>query len=128
MPRLLIEIVSYLATSSFLVWIMFHKEEPKDWSLPDFMDEAAYPSVSCLWPLHQCLYHSQCLMANTIQYTHPGLIQWTSHYHTVRLPISKPLTKCLPIFCPAHTTDSCMTKIHSASAFHGTYHLVQQLS
>ncbi len=61
MPRLLIEIVSYLATSSFLVWIMFHKEEPKDWSLSDFMDEAAYPSVSCLWPLHQRLYHSQCL-------------------------------------------------------------------
>ena len=61
MPRLLIVIVSYLATSSFLVWIMFHKEEPKDWSLSDFMAEAAYPSVSCLWPVHQRLHHSQWL-------------------------------------------------------------------
>ena len=45
-PRLLIVIVSYMATSSFLVWIMFHKEEPKDWSLSDFMEPHLYPSVS----------------------------------------------------------------------------------
>ena len=49
-PRILIQVLAYITTASFLGWLLFFKDEPSEYRLNQFLKPEDYPTVSLQLP------------------------------------------------------------------------------
>lgn len=53
-PRLLVQLLAFFTTASFLGWLLFFKDEPAEFRMKHFLPSAEYPTVCLHIVIAQC--------------------------------------------------------------------------
>lgn len=93
-PRILIQVLAYMTTASFLGWLLFFKDEPAEYRLNQFLKPEDYPTVSLqlTFTAEHCSGHHVCFLTQrALPYAHESQIcvlftRWISSCPVTRSP------------------------------------------